>query len=303
MENSNIGWTHHTANLWWGCTEKPHQKGIHPGCVNCYARDFDQRYQGDHWGARKPRRYIKSTLAEILKWEKQAHKENTFRRVFTGSMMDLFERARPLVDLQGEPGSEYAHTGQLREHYLKHVIPATPHLLHLLLTKRPENILRMIPEAWKTNPPHNVMYGYSVSDQETAAFGLPYLLQVPGYHFLSIEPLLGEVDLRKYGCPETSWDGPYSYLCGLGGDGNVCGVHGEFSRKLKDGIDWVITGGESGRKRRVMNLKHMFSIVTQCEEAGVPVYVKQDSALKPGMQGRIPDELWKKKEFPAWAPI
>lgn len=39
-------------------------------------------------------------------------------------------------------------------------------------------------------------------------------------------------------------------------------------------------------------------IVWQCQDAGVPVFVKQDSGPRPGMQGRIPDELWALKQFP-----
>lgn len=36
----------------------------------------------------------------------------------------------------------------------------------------------------------------------------------------------------KRGCPETRWDGPYSYRCGLGI--NKCYLHGYFPVKYKD---------------------------------------------------------------------
>lgn len=73
MENSNISWTKHTGNLWWGCEEKPFRKGEpHPGCVNCYARDLDKRYKGEHWGHARPRRFIQGTLNNFLKWERAA---------------------------------------------------------------------------------------------------------------------------------------------------------------------------------------------------------------------------------------
>lgn len=45
--NTKIEWSHHTANLWWGCQE------VHEGCDNCYARTWDRRLGGDHWGDRK----------------------------------------------------------------------------------------------------------------------------------------------------------------------------------------------------------------------------------------------------------
>ncbi len=63
-------------------------------------------------------------------------------------------------------------------------------------------------------------------------------------------------------------------------------------------IDWVIVGGESGPKRRPCEIDWIVSIVGQCADAGVPCYVKQDSALRPGQQGRIPDDVWAVKEFP-----
>jgi len=63
------------------------------------------------------------------------------------------------------------------------------------------------------------------------------------------------------------------------------------------GIDWLICGGESGPGARPLELSWVRSIVNQCRDAGVPVFVKQDSGSRSGMQGRIPDELWI-KEFP-----
>lgn len=44
--DSKIEWTHHTGNLWWGCTN------VHSGCDNCYAEKKD-------WAAfiGKPKKY------------------------------------------------------------------------------------------------------------------------------------------------------------------------------------------------------------------------------------------------------
>ena len=57
-------------------------------------------------------------------------------------------------------------------------------------------------------------------------------------------------------------------------------------------LDWVVVGGESGPHHRPMNIAWLESMVDQCRAAGVPVFVKQDAAPKPGKQGRIPDRLW-----------
>jgi hypothetical protein len=41
-----------------------------------------------------------------------------------------------------------------------------------------------------------------------------------------------------------------------------------------------------------MELRWLEYVVAQCQEAKIPCFVKQDSALRPGQQGRIPDDLW-----------
>lgn len=47
-----------------------------------------------------------------------------------------------------------------------------------------------------------------------------------------------------------------------------------------------------------MQIEWLESIVAQCQAANVAMYVKQDSALYPGTQGRILDALWALKEYP-----
>lgn len=63
-------------------------------------------------------------------------------------------------------------------------------------------------------------------------------------------------------------------------------------------LDWVIVGGESGRKARPCDVAWIRSIVEQCNAAGVACFVKQDSGPRPGKQGRIPDDIWAIKEWP-----
>jgi len=63
------------------------------------------------------------------------------------------------------------------------------------------------------------------------------------------------------------------------------------------GLNWLIVGGESGPGFTPMDVSWLTDTVEQCREAGVPLFVKQDSGRRPGMQGRIPDELWI-REYP-----
>jgi protein gp37 len=64
-------------------------------------------------------------------------------------------------------------------------------------------------------------------------------------------------------------------------------------------LDWVIVGGESGPGHRPMDPAWAEAIAAQCDAAGVPVFVKQDSGPRPGEQGRLSGDLWRLKEFPA----
>ena len=47
-----------------------------------------------------------------------------------------------------------------------------------------------------------------------------------------------------------------------------------------------------------MNIDHARSVIAQCKAAGVPIFVKQDSGPRPGMQGRFTDGEWSLKEYP-----
>jgi protein gp37 len=97
------------------------------------------------------------------------------------------------------------------------LIEQTPMLNWVLLTKRPQNILQMVP--WSGAFPHNVWIGTSVENQRRANERIPVLLAVPAVvRFLSCEPLLEAVDL-------SAWL-PF--------------------------LQWVIVGGESGAAARPM---------------------------------------------------
>jgi len=247
-ENSKIEWTHHTANLWWGCTK------VHPGCDNCYALTFAKRVGNDIWGNDKPRRMIKDVWSKIGKFQKEAEKLNEVHRVFVGSMMDIFEKPMPLVDHKGNPYSEEENeiwnTGQLRDKFFNEIIPNSPNLMFLLLTKRPSNINKYIPESWKENPPKNVMFGTSPVNQETANKLILQLSEVNGLRFLSIEPQLEKIDLMTK-------------------------ISNEIDRVLLDMVDWVIQGGESGHHRRPFDTDWGRLIRNNCKEKGVPFFFKQ----------------------------
>jgi protein gp37 len=264
-ENSKIEWTNHTANLWWGCTE------VHAGCTNCYAELLAKRYGKIVWGNDNPRRMIKDVWSKIEKFQKEAKKQNEVHRVFVGSMMDIFEKPMPLVDHKGNPYSkeenEFWNTGQLRDKFLNEVVPNSPNLMFLLLTKRPSNINKYIPKSWKENPPKNVMFGTSPVDQETANKLIVQLSKVNGQRFLSVEPQLEKIDLMA-----------------KVGDGT--------DKVLLDLVDWVINGGESGPRKRPFDTDWGRLLRNDCKKKGVPFFFKQIDKVK-----EIPNDLMI-REFP-----
>jgi protein gp37 len=279
-ENSLIAWTDHTVNFVIGCSK------VDELCANCYADDMDDRRFSRtlgggtpenpirHWGPNAPR-YLKpeNAMKEIAALDRKAGKAGRIDKVFINSLSDTFED-RPDLDIARSA--------------LFAVAMASTNLIFQVLTKRPENINRMVPKEWLNGWPAHVWIGTSVGHQKSADTRIPHLLNVPAkVRFLSCEPLLGPVDLKLHcdKCGYSARDAVFQ------GDHRLCGE--PSPRK----IDWVIAGGESGDKRRDMNMDWFRSIHDQCKSSGVAFWAKQDSGPRPGMRGRIPDELWV-QEFP-----
>lgn len=226
-EHTGIHWTHHTFNPWIGCMK------VSPGCANCYAETLATNRMGlDVWGpaATTHRKMMSENYwKEPLKWNRKAEAEGVRRRVFCASMADVFEDHPDL----NEPRAR-----------LWNLIEATPALDWLLLTKRPQNIELMLPDNWwPWSGPENIWLGTSIESQDYE-FRAQCLRRInTAVHFLSIEPLLGPINLR--------WE------------------------LASEDIEWVIVGGESGPGCRPMNLDWARKIRDDCREYGVPLFFKQ----------------------------
>ena len=235
-EGSKIEWTDHTFNPWWGCTR------VSPACDHCYAATLAKRFEVG-WGASAPiRTFGEKHWNDPIRWDRAAAKAGTPARVFCASMADVFE-SRP-----GEIGAAM----DAERVKLWPLIEATPHLRWLLLTKRPANVLSMVPAAWRSGFPSNVWMGATVEDQLRAGERIPLLLRIPAaVRFLSCEPLLGAVELP-------------------GG----ATVDGDATDEIP-GIHWIIAGGESGPGARPSRPDWFRSLRDQCKAAGVPFFFKQ----------------------------
>lgn len=231
MRNSAIEWTDHTFNPWVGCTK------VSDGCKHCYAEALmDKRFGRVEWGVNGTRkRTSAANWREPLKWNRDAQAAGIRQRVFCASLADVFEDRPELAEWRSD---------------LFDLIYSTPHLDWLLLTKRPENVLDMVPANWHAWLPANVWIGTSIENQAAADERIPHLLRIPAsVRFLSMEPLLGPVDLDHVVSPG--------------------------SLETLRGVQWVIVGGESGTKARPMHPDWVRSIRDQCQADGVPFFFKQ----------------------------
>lgn len=234
-DTTNISWADMTFNPWIGCTR------IAPACDGCYAAHLmETRMHRAEWGApgKGNGTRVRTKTAnwrKPLAWNARAAKDGTRPFVFCASLADVFDNAVP---------DEWRRD-------LFDLIRATPHLVWLLLTKRPQNIARMAEKAGGL--PENAAIGTTVEDQPRANINVPALLQAsvdlwraetrPLFLFLSCEPLIGPVDVTAF-----------------------------------KGIQWVIVGGETDQgehKARPAHPEWIRGLRDQCEAAGVAFHFKQ----------------------------
>lgn len=270
---------------------------------------MDKRYGKVKWGKGQPRQRTSAANWKLpLKWNKTpwicnlcgtahaiqgelrcgAGETSTSRgcegktyhraRVFCASLSDWLDDEVPVEWLAD----------------LLQMIHDTPNLDWQNLTKRPENFfprLRLAMEflykkdveasavadwirEWiDGRAPANIWLGVSVEDQKRADERIPALLRIPAkVRFLSVEPLLGEIDLGlNFGC--RGCNHPGNIVMALNEDGNCSTCNG--TRQEPSGIHWCIIGGESGRGARPCNVEWIRSLVGQCKAASVAVFVKQ----------------------------
>lgn len=263
---SKISWTTSTFNPWRGCMK------VSPGCANCYAESFSHRNPKTLgvWGSHGTRVLAsKAQWNEPLRWNRNHEGMGTHHLVFCASLADVFEdwegqmtdsQERPLLINPDAHFTKWAIFPQksktergrvgpavcpmslnyARER-LWELIRATPNLTWQLLTKRPENIAKMMPqEEWP-----NVWLGTTVENQAHTV-RLDILNDVPQkvpVKFCSAEPLLEQID-----------------------------IGGALGEGL---INWVIVGGESGTKSRPFFLTWARDLLTQCHRADIACFIKQ----------------------------
>lgn len=278
-ENSNISWTNHTQNFWVGCSR------VSAGCDFCYA-DRDMSMHKMDFDV--VRRTSEATFNRPLIWHKKLTGDEPLheRLVFTCSWSDFFH-----PDADAWRADAWA------------IIKATPHLTYQILTKRPNRVLRNLPDDWGPTGYENVWLGVTVEDQDAANRRIPLLRDWPAaVRFVSFEPLIGAIDLTQVANALT----PGSQV----GEAFDPGGYWQLP------FEWAILGGESGNEKgefgyRPADLFWFRLLADQLTEAHVAVWMKQlgtDLSNRLGMtrHGKVvsewPVEL-QQQELPQIAPV
>jgi protein gp37 len=173
---SNIEWTDATWNPVRGCTK------ISPGCKNCYAETFAERFRGvpghpfEHGF---DLRLVHEKLEEPLRWASP-------RMIFVNSMSDLFHEGIP---------DEYIER-------VANVMLAADWHIYQVLTKRATRLANLLrTKLRKASEQSHIWWGVSVEDRKHGVPRIDVLRSSPArVRFLSVEPLLeelGDVSLTR----------------------------------------------------------------------------------------------------------
>ena len=301
MADTKIEWADAVWNPVTGCQK------VSQGCKNCYA----ERLAGRFWGDRKftDVQTHPDRLEDPLKWRKP-------RRIFVNSMSDLFHKDVP---------------DEFIDRVFAVMFDANHHTF-MILTKRPERMAEYLSpdnprytarkvfdltkgDAGKFDcdmywPLDNVWLGVSVEDQKAADDRVPWLLKVPAaVRFLSCEPMLGPVDISWWtekcpGCGESPKREGLNSSWRWGGQ-NWAHYHGYPIGYIPSiratGIDWVISGCESGPGARPMHPDWARGLRDQCQTANIPFFLKQ--MVDEGKIKKLPEldgKVW--NQFPEVQP-
>lgn len=277
---TKIEWTDETWNPITGCTHAGS-----PGCDNCYARRFAGRHLGvwgDQSDASNPERGFRQfsdirlhedRLNLPLRWKKP-------RRVFVNSMGDLFHPGVPFEWVDSVlavvalcPQHTFQVSTKLAERmakYFKRIEELSPKDLDKRFTRSLVLFDTGVDQdAWairqiQHGPLINLWLGVTAEDQARADERIPLLLQTPAaVRFVSVEPMLGAVDLNAACAKSSQWmNGRFRPL-------------GKFSIGHASGLlDWIIAGGETGPGARPMHPDWVRGLRDQCQAAGVPFFFK-----------------------------
>ena len=293
-ENSSIEWTDATWNPTTGCTK------ISPGCAHCYIESTPPfRMAGRKFvNGKIPLEFHDDRLGKPLTWKKP-------KRIFVNSLSDLFHEDVPdgyidrvfatmtvtprhtyqLLTKRADRMADYfsVEPNVLRDRWLDTVImdmgeDASAFAANFINGwSNPKECPQFDGPADGTKPRWplpNLWLGVTTENQAAADERIPHLLKVPAaVRFLSCEPLLGPVDLKRHLAAALYRQVKKRYPS----DEARTPAHLRYNGPPSP--DWVIVGGESGHGARPCDVAWIRSIIAQCKAAEVPVFCKQLGAM------------------------
>jgi protein gp37 len=235
---SKIEWTDSTFNPWVGCTKVGRTRGAPSACDCCYAEKWAKRSGQVKWGNHPRRRTTEAYWRNAITLNERAGsfqaKHGRRQRVFCASLADVFDNQ---VDPRWRTD-------------LFNLIRQCDQLDWQLLTKRPQNIRKMLPPDWGRGYP-NVWLGTTAEDAQAYRERVPHLLDVPSIvHFVSYEPAIGPLD------------------------------HLDFEGRFPH---WLIIGGESGVRSdltRRTDPQWARDAISKCRILGIAPFLKQWGTYK-----------------------
>lgn len=289
-ERTAIEWADSTFNPWIGCTR------VSPACDHCYAEaQMATRMGRVEWGTGKPRsRTSDAYWRQPLLWNARQFWEchecgwrgesldrvdcpscrapsglsPALRRVFCASLSDWLDNevevswlADLLSLIHRTPNLKWLLLSKRIGNWRARLSAAVDLFEHrLVVSGRGDNHGYAMARNWLAGEaPSNVWIGATVVNQAEADRDILKLLAVPAAkRFLSIEPMLGHVDIQT-AINRMPWQ--------IGG--------GDAE------LHWIICGGESGPHARPMHPDWVRSLRDQCAAAGVPFLFKQWGEWRP----------------------
>ncbi len=348
-EETSIGWTTSTINVWHGCEK------VSLGCRNCYAEvstpvrvkragheAVEAREATDDapavkaraartplelWGAHAARDETKGWEANLRKWQAARARMHAHPHVgpnvvpgrpwfvFGQSLSDTFEDYTGGRVLLAD-GTVAASLDGLRARFFA-AIEACPALTFQLLTKRPENVVRMVPPRWlETLAPgacphcgdpagdvHREAECRALCGVRTGSPGACQRSHIgwPAHVWIGatvedqanaderIPHLLRIPAAVRFLSVEPQL-GPVSL--------NLCTTEERsWANAGRCPIAWVIQGFESGHKARHGDLAWARSLRDQCAAAGIAYFLKQLDGGESD-EARFPPDLRGCRAFP-----
>lgn len=286
-DTTGIGWCDATVNFWIGCTM------VGPGCgevmpdgrqIGCYAAEFAKRKFNITFGPGERRHRTQAGYENPRRWQRMHDRGQTTMRqnhadvpvprwVFCNSLADMFDNEIP---------------AEWRADAWK-VIRECPALRWQIVTKRVGNVAKMLPADWDggRNYPHVGIIATMVNQEEVDRDGPKLMRLKPEFGVrwigVSMEPQLEEIDPTGLGgtmtvrlpvnpVPPTQ---PLTEDDTIGH--SVAALGGSFIPN-NDGVDWIITGGESNQgdhKARPYDLDWAQNLILFGRAANIPIFVKQ----------------------------